>query len=85
MRKSMFIAFSLILTTLFGVPARADEAKKNNRPVSESRRGSRPSRVCRPWPLMGASPPSAMRPRNLHVQAKRPNRFYTELRAMAIR
>jgi len=28
MRKSMFIAFSLILTTLFGVPARADEAKK---------------------------------------------------------
>src|SRR5260370_20656577 len=81
MRKSMFIAFSLILTTLVGVPARADEAQKIIDQYLKAVGGSKA--VSRLQTLAidgsGASIGHAA-PGTYTFKAKRPNTFYTELR-----
>src|ERR1700756_2539146 len=82
MRKSIFIAFSLILTTLFGVPARADEAQKiidqylkavgGSKAVSRLQTLSIDGSVA----VIGDAPPGTYT-----FKVKRPNRVYIELRA----
>ena len=82
MRKSMFIAFSLILTTLFGVPARADEAQKIIDQYLKAVGGSKAVSRLQTLAIDGsvASIGDAA-PGTYTFKAKRPNRFYTELRA----
>src|SRR6266403_1419906 len=82
MRKSMFIAFSLILTTLFGVPARADEAQKIIDQYLKAVGGSKAVSRLQTLAVDGsvASIGDAA-PGTYTFKAKRPNRFYTELRA----
>src|SRR5258708_14152758 len=82
MRKSMFIAFSLILTTFLGAPARADEEQKI---IDQSLKGVGGSQaVSRLETLAMEGSVASMgdaAPGTYTFKAKRPNRFYTELRA----
>src|SRR5260370_8949472 len=82
MRQSIFIAISLILTTLFGVPARADEAQKIIDQYLKAVGGSKAVSRLQTLAIDGsvASIGDAA-PGTYTFKAKRPNRFYTELRA----
>ena len=82
MRKSIFIAFPLMLATLFGVPARADEAQKIIDQYLKAVGGSKAVSRLQTLAIDGsvASIGDAA-PGTYTFKVKRPNRFYTELRA----
>src|SRR5580704_498430 len=82
MRKSILIALPIVFGTLFGVPARADEAQKiidqYLRAVGGSKAVSRLQTVSIDGSVavIGDAAPGTYT-----FRIKRPNRFYTELRA----
>src|SRR5260370_9417272 len=82
MRQSIFIAISLILTTLFGVPARADEAQKIIDQYLKAVGGSKAVSRLQTLAIDGSvASIGEAAPGTYTFKAKRPNRFYTELRA----
>src|SRR6202795_1761630 len=82
MRKSILIAFLLVLATAFCVPARADEAQKIIDQYLKAVGGSKA--VSRLQTLAVDGSVAAIgdaAPGTYTFKIKRPNRFYTELRA----
>src|SRR5258708_18004394 len=80
MRKSMFIAFSLFLTTLFGVPVRADEAQKIIDQYLKAVGGSKAVSRLQTLAIDGSvASIGEAAPGTYTFKAKPPNRFYTEL------
>jgi hypothetical protein len=82
MHRSAFTAFPLFLATLFGVPARADEAQKIIDQYLKAVGGSKAISRLQTLAIDGsvASIGDAA-PGTFTSKVKRPNRFYTELRA----
>src|SRR5258708_30626378 len=82
MRKSMFIAFPLILITLFGVPARADEAQKIIDQYLKAVGGGKAISRLQTLSIDGSVAAFGdAAPGTYTFKVKRHNRFYTELRA----
>jgi len=82
MRKSIFVAFPLILITLFGVPARADEAQKIIDQYLKAVGGGKAISRLQTLSIDGSVAAFGdAAPGTYTFKVKRPNRFYTELRA----
>jgi hypothetical protein len=82
MRKSILIAFSLVLVTFLSVPARADEAQKIIDQYLKAVGGSKAVSRLQTLAIDGSvAAIGDAAPGTYTFKAKRPNRFYTELRA----
>src|ERR1700688_1287455 len=81
MRKSILIAFLLVLATAFCVPARADEAQKIIDQYLKDAGGSKAVSVLKTLSNDGSGAAIGdAAPGTYTFKVKRPNRFYTELR-----
>jgi len=82
MRKSMLISFPLMLASVFGVPARGDEAQKIIDQYLKAVGGSKAVSRLQTLAIDGSVAVVGDAPPGTYTfKVKRPNRFYTELRA----
>jgi len=82
MRKSILIALPVLIGTLFGVPARADEAQKIIDQYLKAVGGSKAVSRLQTLSIDGSvAVVGDAAPGTYTFKVKRPNRFYTELRA----
>src|SRR5579859_1006192 len=82
MRKSIVLALPLVFGTLFGVPARADEAQKIIDQYLKAVGGSKAVARLQTLAIDGSvAVIGDAAPGTYTFKVKRPNRFYTELRA----
>jgi len=82
MRKSILISFPLMLASVFGVPARGDEAQKIIDQYLKAVGGSKAVSRLQTLAIDGSVAVVGDAPPGTYTfKVKRPNRFYTELRA----